>query len=127
MLVSVGELRALLVTSGAAADPGRPPPVARLDDTETAALRAELARMAGAFAVATAERDGARSTAEALRLALDVAGQRAGDLATALDVERARAAGLAAELAALRSERRLPWWRRLLPLPIADDGRGGGD
>ena len=70
----------------------------------------------GALAVAIAERDGARSTVDAQRVALDVSGQRAAELARSLEVERARVAGLEAELAALRVAARLPWWRRLLPL-----------
>ena len=138
VLVSLAELRAFLVTSGAEVAPARPPAGPRtIEPPEARAileLRAELATVRGALAVALAERDGARSTVDAQRVALDVSGQRAAELARSLEGERARVAGLEAELAALRGAARLPWWRRLLPLvgspatlpdPTASGSTGG--
>ena len=138
VLVSLAELRAFLVVSGAEVAPARPPAGPRtIEPPEARALaelRAELATVRGALAVALAERDGARSTVDAQRVALDVSGQRAAELARSLEGERARVAGLEAELAALRGAARLPWWRRLLPLvgspatlpdPTASGSTGG--
>ena len=120
VLVSLAELRAFLVTSGAEVAPARPPAGPRtIEPPEARAileLRAELVTVRASLAVAVAEREGARSTVDAQRVALDVSGQRAAELARSLEVERARVAGLEAELAALRVSARLPWWRRLLPL-----------
>lgn len=137
VLVSLAELRAFLVVSGAEVAPPRPPAGPRVVEAPEARalaeLRAELVTVRGALAVALAERDGARSTVDAQRVALDVSSQRAAELGRALEGERARVAGLEAELAALRSAARLPWWRRLLPLvasstePTATGSTGGTD
>lgn len=118
VLVSVAELRAFLVVSGAEPSPGRPPAGPRVEPEARAVneLRAELVTVRSSLAVTIAERDGARATVDAQRVALDVSGQRAAELARSLEVERARVAGLEAELTALRVAARLPWWRRLLPL-----------
>ena len=140
VLVSLAELRAVLVTSGAEVAPARPPAGPRLADPEARALaelRAELVTVRGALAVAVAEREGAQSTVDALRVALDMGRQRAAELARSLDMERARVVGLEAELAALRGAARLPWWRRLLPMvtgapatlpdPTVTGSTGGAD
>jgi hypothetical protein len=115
-LVSLGELRALLVTSGAASDPPRPPPAppaALREEAHAAAL--ELVELRAALAIARAEAEGTRREAAALHTALRVAEERVTDLTATVELERARVAAAEAEVAALRASAGLPWWRRLLP------------
>lgn len=107
-LVSVSELQALVVVAGKAAHPGRRPPAedpaaARVSEVEIRALRAEL--------------DAERRVAAATAAALALAEAAAADLRLSLERERARADGAEAEVAALKAEKGLPWWRRLLPGP----------
>lgn len=106
LLVSHAELLTLVVGAGKAANPGR---IGRDEDLD--ALRAEL--------------DAARNaTLDALRTTITALEGRVRDLERAGEAEkqraeewRARALGAEAERDALRRERGLPWWRRLLGGP----------
>ena len=115
LMVSTAELLALVVVTGKVASPGRvgkpeePPEVVALK-TEVELLRAGMV-------------DALRGNVAALE-------GRIADLSRALEAERghteswrARALGAEAEREALRRERGLPWWKRLLggPAPALTD------
>ena len=139
-LVSRTEILALVVVEGKAANPGRPPagpvPVELAPVEALAALRVELATVRAELAGARDLLAGARALAEAhlatgdaLRATVAAVEARSRDLATAVEAERARAMGAEAERDALRAERGLPWWRRLLggPAPALPGSRGRGE
>lgn len=122
LMVSVSALQSLVVVTGKVANPGRPQ-VPAADDVspDVVSLKAELevARM---------------GIADALRGQVDVLEGRVQDLLHAVQAERTRAEewrgralSAEAEREALRKEKGLPWWRRLLgvnesPQPLLDGG-----
>lgn len=110
-LVSLAELKLLVITGGKAINPPRPPPA---PEREISDLRADLDRERTARAIADARLEGAMAEIIALRRALDAAEGRAKDLADVLERERTRIVSAESELHALRVTTGLPWWRRLL-------------
>lgn len=134
LLVSKAELQALLVTSNKGTNPPRPPPARSpgdepRDDSPGAELRTTLARIQVDLILARAERDGALAVNEAQRGTIAALEARCRDLASTVEAERARTLSAEAERDALRVERRLPWWRRLLggPAPALSDDGGSTD
>lgn len=109
LLVSLSALQALVVIAGKSPNPGRP--LTRPGGEEgpsVVALRAEVETLRSGMI-------------EALRSNVIALEGRIADLNRALDAERergeewrARAMSAEAEREALRKERGLPWWRRLL-------------
>jgi len=125
LLVSKQELLTLMAAANKASNPPRPPRA----EAEAAArddLRLELARAHAEVATARAEREGAVAVADALRGTISALQERCRDLAERAEAEHARAVAAEAELQALRTDRRLPWWRRLLGGPPALPDKGDG-
>lgn len=124
LLVSTADLMALVVVTGKTANPGRPP-ATKVTVEEAApdvsAIKQELETLRAGMI-------------EALRGNVAALEGRIADLNRAVEAERtraeewrARALGAEAEREALRREKGLPWWRRLLGGPVGSPALVDGD
>jgi hypothetical protein len=113
-LISLEELKIMVVQSGKAISPGRPPatPERQLEKLELA-----LAELNQKFMLAQVEVGEGIALKKALSLAEDSirrADEQVRDLRLALEREQACVTALEAELQVLKASYQLPWWKRLL-------------